>query len=74
MSTEATLVVKSEDKYSDATKKMIAVTKSFKKDIDALEDTLQKLNKNKASVQVDLDRARAELRAAKKSSMKQMLP
>ena len=66
MSAEATLVVKSDDKYSDATKKMATVTKSFKKDIDALEDTLQKLNKNKASVQVDLDRARAELRAAKK--------
>ena len=72
MSAEATLIVKSDDKYSDATKKMATVTRSLKKDVDALETSLQKLNKNKASLQVDLDRARAELRTAKKNLIIQM--
>lgn len=46
---EASIVVKSTDRYSDAVKKMAAVTKSFSKDVDALETTLYALNKNKVS-------------------------
>ncbi|WP_298029852.1 hypothetical protein [uncultured Dysosmobacter sp.] len=45
---------------------MSKVTKSFSKDIDELEDTLHKLDKNKHSLKLDLKKARSELRAAEK--------
>ena len=41
---EASIVVKSTDRYSETVKKMATVTKSFSKDVDKLEDTLYALN------------------------------
>ena len=43
---DASIVVKATDRYSEAMKKMASVSKSFSKDVDALEDTLYALNKN----------------------------
>ena len=63
---EASIVIKSTDRYSDAVKKMATVTKSFSKDVDALETTLYALNKNKVSLKVDLSKAKSELKAAEK--------
>lgn len=63
---EASIVIKSTDRYSDAVKKMATVTKSFSKDVDALETTLYALNKNKVSLKIDLSKAKSELKAAEK--------
>lgn len=63
---EASIVIKSTDRYSDAVKKMATVTKSFSKDVDQLEDTLYALNKNKYSLKLDASKAKAELKAAEK--------
>lgn len=63
---EASIVIKSTDRYSDAVKKMATVTKSFSKDVDKLEDTLYALNKNKITLKMDLSKAKSELKAAEK--------
>lgn len=63
---EASIVVKSTDRYSETVKKMATVTKSFSKDVDQLEDTLYALNKNKYSLKLDASKAKAELKAAEK--------
>lgn len=63
---EASIVIKSTDRYSDTVKKMATVTKSFSKDVDQLEDTLYALNKNKYSLKMDLSKAKAELKEAEK--------
>lgn len=63
---EASIVIKSTDRYSDAVKKMATVTKSFGKDVDKLEDTLYALNKNKITLKMDLSKAKSELKAAEK--------
>lgn len=62
----ASIVITSQDRYSDAVKKMATTTKSFSKDVDQLEDTLYALNKNKVSLKLDLSKARQELKDAEK--------
>ena len=54
---EASIVIKSTDRYSESVKKMATVTKSFGKDVDKLEDTLYALNKNKITLKMDLSKA-----------------
>lgn len=61
------IVVKATDRYSDAVKKMATVTKSFSKDIDGLESTLAALNKNKATLKVDVNKAKDALDEARKA-------
>ena len=63
---DASIVVKATDRYSEAMKKMASVTKSFSKDVDALEDTLYALNKNKLTLKMVLSKAKSELKAAEK--------
>ena len=63
---EASIVIKSTDRYSESVKKMATVTKSFGKDVDKLEDTLYALNKNKITLKMDLSKAKSELKAAEK--------
>lgn len=63
---EASIVIKSTDRYSEAVKKMATVTKSFSKDVDGLENTLYALNKNKITLKMDLSKAKSELKAAEK--------
>ena len=63
---DASIVVKATDRYSEAMKKMASVTKSFSKDVDALEDTLYALNKNKITLKMYLSKAKSELKAAEK--------
>lgn len=64
---ETSIVVKATDRYSDAVKKMATVTKSFSKDIDGLESTLAALNKNKATLKVDVNKAKDALDEARKA-------
>lgn len=63
---EASIVIKSTDRYSDTVKKMATVTRAFSKDVDQLEDTLYALNENKYSLKMDLSKAKAELKEAEK--------
>lgn len=63
---EASIVIKSTDRYSDTVKKMATVTKSFSKDVDQLENTLYALNKNKYALKMDLSKAKTELKEAEK--------
>lgn len=63
---EASIVIKSTDRYSDTVKKMATVTKSFSKDVDQLENTLYALNKNKYALKMNLSKAKTELKEAEK--------
>ncbi|MBO5340098.1 MAG: hypothetical protein J6A62_03780 [Oscillospiraceae bacterium] len=64
---DTSIVVKATDKYSDVIKRMAEVTKSFGKDVDALEGGLRQLSRSKASIKLDLSKAKAELKAAEKA-------
>ena len=66
---ETSIVIKAEDRYSDATKKMSAATKTFKKDVDSLEKGLTLLSKNKATLRVDMNDAKKALKDAEKQFM-----
>ena len=63
---ESSIVVTLVDRYSDSAKKMTTVTRAFSKDVDELEDQLQKLNKNKYSLKVDAQKAKQALKEAEK--------
>ena len=63
---ESSIVVTLVDRYSDSAKKMTAVTRAFSKDVDELEEQLQKLNKNKYSLKVDAQKAKQALKEAEK--------
>ena len=63
---EASLVIKAEDRYSEAVRKMAQTTKTFNKDVDALEEQLHQLSTQKVSLKVDLDKAQKALKDAQK--------
>ena len=63
---EASIVVKSTDRYSDAVKAMAKTTKAFSKDVDSLEEGLYALNKNKYTLSLDVKKAKQALREAEK--------
>lgn len=63
---ETSIIVKAEDRYSNAVKSMSAATKPLNKDIEALQNHLDRLGKNKVSLQVDAQKARRELQALQK--------
>ena len=63
---ESSIVIRAEDRYSDAVRKMADTTKAFSAESDHLEDQLYKLNKNKVSLKVDLKDAGAQLKSAEK--------
>ena len=60
---EASLVIKAEDRYSDAVRKMSQTTKSFNKDVD---DLLHQLSMQKAPLKSALDEASRALKEAQK--------
>lgn len=63
---ETSIVIKSEDRYSDSVKKMAQVSKSFSKDAEEMQGTLDRLNKNRYSLKLDADKALKELKAMEK--------
>lgn len=63
---EASIVIKSTDRYSATVKEMSRVTKSFDKDVGKMESTLTALSKTKVSLRLDLSKAKSELKAAEK--------
>ena len=63
---ENSIIITLEDRYSNSAKKMASATRAFSKDVDELEDQLQKLNKNKYSLKVDAQKAKQALKEAEK--------
>lgn len=63
---ETSIVVKATDRYSDTVKKMANVTKSFQKDVGKMESALTALSKNKATLNVDVRKAKTALKEAEK--------
>ena len=63
---DVSIVIKSTDRFSDAIKTMSNSAKSFSKDMDGMQSKLNALNKTKATLKVDVDKAKAELKAAEK--------
>ena len=63
---DTSIVIKAEDRYSTAVRRMADQTRAFNKDIDALEDNLYQLSKNKAQLRVDTTAAKKALRDAEK--------
>ena len=63
---EASLVIKAEDRYSDAVRKMSQTTKSLNKNVDDLEEQLRQLSMQKAPLKTALDEANRALKEAQK--------
>ena len=63
---EASIVIKSTDRYSDAVKAMAKTTKAFSKDVDSLEEGLYALSKNKYALKLDVKNAKQALKEAEK--------
>ena len=63
---EASLVIKAEDRYSDAIRKMSQNTKSLNKDVDDLEALLQQLSMQKGPLKSALDEANRALKEAQR--------
>lgn len=63
---ETSIVIKAEDRYSDAVKAMSKYTKAFSKDVDALEDNLYQLSRNKTQLKIDAKQALNTLKEAEK--------
>lgn len=63
---EASIVIKSTDRYSDAAKSMAKTTRAFTKDVDSLEEGLYALNKNKYTLKLDVKKAQQALKEAEK--------
>lgn len=63
---DTSIVIKAEDRYSTAVRRMADQTRAFNKDIDALENNLYQLSKNKAQLRVDTTAAKKALKEAEK--------
>ena len=63
---ETSVVVKAEDRYSSAVKKMASTTNAFSKDAEEMEKTLTALSKKRFDLRMDLDKAKKELKDAEK--------
>ena len=67
---EALVAISSLDRYSTAIKNMSQVTKAFSKDAERMEGILDKLNKNKYTLNLDLKKAQQQLERAEKQFKK----
>lgn len=63
---ETSIVIKADDKYSDAIKKMSSVTKAFNKDQDAMEAKLKELRENQHALQDELKKSADNLKTLQK--------
>lgn len=63
---DISIVIKATDRYSDAIKTMSDSNKVFSKDMDGMQTKLNALSKTKATLQVDVKKAKEELTAAQK--------
>lgn len=63
---EASIVIKAEDRYSAAVKAMSTHTRALNKDVDALEDNLYQLSRNKVQLRMDTRQAMTALRKAER--------
>ena len=70
MSAESSIVIKATDRYSETVKRMGETTKSFRKNLGKMEDTLTLLSKNKATIRVDVKQAKTPCRMRKSSLRK----
>lgn len=63
---DVSIAIKATDRFSDAMKTMKDSANSFDKSIVGMQSRLNSLNRTKATLKVDTDRARTELRSAEK--------
>lgn len=63
---DVSIAIKATDRFSDAMKTMKDSADKFDKSIVGMQSRLNSLNRNKATLKVDADRARTELRSAEK--------
>lgn len=63
---DVSIAIKATDRFSDAMKTMKDSADKFDKSIVGMQSRLNSLNRNKATLKVDTDRARTELRSAEK--------
>ena len=63
---DVSIEIKATDRFSDAMKTMKDSANSFDKSIVGMQSRLNSLNRTKATLKVDTDRARTELRSAEK--------
>lgn len=64
--TDTSILITAKDNYSTALKKMQATTKTFGKDVDSMQSKLKTLNSTKYKLNVDLSKAKNELKALQK--------
>ena len=60
------IAITATDRYSGVVKQMTNTTKAFHKDVDSLEEKLYQLSRTKATIQVDVNKAKKELQEAQK--------
>lgn len=63
---DVSIVIKATDRFSDAIKTMRDSSTAFTKDMSGMQSKLDALNKTKATLKVDVDKAKQDLKAAEK--------
>lgn len=67
MARDISIAISAKDNFTDSLKKMQSMQTTFRKDLGQLNDELNRMNKNKVELKVDLTKAKNELKEAEKS-------
>ena len=67
---DISIAIKAQDRFSDAMKTMADSSQAFSKDVDGLQEKLDALNRTRAVLKIDTDKARSDLREAEKQFQK----
>lgn len=70
MARDISIAISAKDNFTDSLKKMQSMQTTFRKDLGQLNDELNKMNKNKVELKVDMTKAKNELKDAEKSFKK----
>lgn len=70
MARDISIAISAKDNFTDSLKKMQGMQTTFRKDLGQLNDELNKMNKNKVELKVDMTKAKNELKDAEKSFKK----
>ena len=70
MAREISIAISAKDNFTDSIKKMQNMQTAFRKDLGQLNNELDRMNKNKVELKVDMAKAKNELKEAEKSFKK----
>lgn len=70
MARDISIAISAKDNFTDSLRKMQSMQTTFRKDLGQLNTELDKMNKNKVELKVDMSKAKNELKEAEKSYKK----